>query len=60
SHGGFLVSVVIGLFGALIGGWLSRTLGIGDVLVLGGVPVVWTIVGSAIFVLVLSALRRRR
>jgi len=63
SHGGCLVSIVLGLIGALLGTWLARLLGVGEVLSvqIGSqpFPIVWSIIGAAIFVSVLSLFSRR-
>ena len=62
--GGCLVSAAVGFIGALVGAWLARQLGLPDLLVLdiGGeaFPVVWSIIGSALFVAVIGLLTRRR
>jgi uncharacterized membrane protein YeaQ/YmgE (transglycosylase-associated protein family) len=64
SRGGCLVSIALGFIGALLGAWLSRLLGLPELLslTLGSVsfPIVWSIIGSALFVAVLSLLVRRR
>ena len=64
SHGGCLVSIVVGFIGALIGVWLSRLLGLSELFALriGNTtfPVLWSIIGSALFVAVLGFLRRSR
>ncbi|MBP1597371.1 MAG: Transglycosylase associated protein [Acidobacteria bacterium] len=64
SHGGCLVSIVIGFVGALLGRWLSIQLRLPDLLTfsVGGqpFPVIWSIVGAALFVSVLSLFTRRR
>ena len=64
SHGGCLVSIVVGFIGALLGRWLSAQIGLPDFLTLmiagKPFPVVWTIIGSALFVAVLSLLSRQR
>ena len=64
SHGGCLVSVVLGFVGALLGGWLARVLAIPDLFVLQiggqGFPIIWSIVGAALFVAVLSLITARR
>jgi uncharacterized membrane protein YeaQ/YmgE (transglycosylase-associated protein family) len=64
SHGGCLLSAAVGLVGALLGGWLSARLGLPEILSLnvGGrpFPIVWTIIGSTLFVALLGFLRRAR
>jgi uncharacterized membrane protein YeaQ/YmgE (transglycosylase-associated protein family) len=63
-RGGFLLSIGIGFIGALLGLWLSRELALPEFLTLtiGGTafPVVWTIIGSALFTLVVAMIRRPR
>ena len=64
SHGGCLVSIGLGFVGALIGRWLSIQLKLPDLLAIsvGGhtFPVVWSVIGAALFVAVLSFLSRER
>jgi uncharacterized membrane protein YeaQ/YmgE (transglycosylase-associated protein family) len=65
SRGGCLVSVVLGFIGALIGTWIARNLHLPEPLWIdtgGGIkfPVVWSVVGSALFVAVIGLLTRRR
>jgi len=61
--GGCFVSIVVGFAGAAIGVWLARTLNLPDLLVItvGGdrFPVIWSIIGAAIFALVVGQLTRR-
>lgn len=63
SHGGCLVSIALGFIGALLGMWISRSMGLGEILALdiGGrnFPVVWSIIGSALFVALISLIARR-
>ena len=64
SHGGCLVSIVLGLIGAVFGTWLAGKAGMGEILAvsIGGqtFPIVWSVIGAALFVAVLSFLRPRR
>ncbi|CAN5385086.1 hypothetical protein BH23VER1_BH23VER1_26830 [soil metagenome] len=66
SRGGCLVSIALGFIGALLGMWLSRVLGLPEVfaVTIGGksFPIVWSIVGAALFVALLTLLSggRRR
>lgn len=64
SVGGCLMSIVVGFIGAVLGRWLSGELGLPELLTMqvGGTPfpVVWSIVGAALFVLVLALITRRR
>jgi uncharacterized membrane protein YeaQ/YmgE (transglycosylase-associated protein family) len=62
SRGGCLVSIALGFIGALIGVWLARTFGLPEVFVIvtGGTrfPIIWSIVGSALFVAIVGFLSR--
>jgi uncharacterized membrane protein YeaQ/YmgE (transglycosylase-associated protein family) len=64
SAGGCFVSIALGFIGALIGMWMSRKLGLPELFVIsiGGerFPVIWSIIGAALFVAVLSLVTRRR
>ncbi len=64
SHGGCLVSIALGFIGALIGMWLARTMKLPELFpVRVGTttfPIVWSIIGSALFVALISILTRRR
>jgi uncharacterized membrane protein YeaQ/YmgE (transglycosylase-associated protein family) len=63
SRGGCLVSIALGFIGALLGVWIARTMGLPEVLAIniGGksFPIVWSIVGAAIFVAVLGLISGR-
>ncbi|RMG48650.1 MAG: GlsB/YeaQ/YmgE family stress response membrane protein [Acidobacteria bacterium] len=63
SRGGCLVSIVLGFIGAMLGRWLSDHLNLPDIFTLnfGGrpFPVVWSIIGAALFVGILSFLTHR-
>jgi uncharacterized membrane protein YeaQ/YmgE (transglycosylase-associated protein family) len=64
SHGGCLASVALGLIGAALGLWIARALKLPELFVLHvggeGFPIVWSIAGSAIFVVVLGLITGRR
>src|SRR5262247_2198066 len=63
SRGGCLVSNALGFVGALLGLWLARmmhlpelfSVRIGDT----NFPIVWSIIGSALFVALITMLTRR-
>ena len=63
-RGGILVSIAIGFIGALLGMWLAGALGLRELFALqvGGqtFPVIWSILGSALFVALIGLLTRRR
>jgi len=63
SRGGCLGSTAVGFVGALLGSWIARSLGWSEILAvnIGGnsFPIVWSIVGAALFVAVLGLLTRR-
>ena len=62
SVGGCLVSAVIGYIGAFIGLWLARQLGLPELftVTVGGttIPIIWSIIGSALLVAGLALVRR--
>ena len=64
SRGGCLVSIALGFIGALLGHWLARQFGLPEPLPVevGGqtFPVVWSIIGSALFVAVIGLISRSR
>jgi len=64
SRGGCLVTIVLGFIGALLGTWLARTTGLPEVFAIdvGGqrFPIIWSVIGGAIFCAVLGLLTRRR
>lgn len=63
SRGGCLVSIALGFVGAVVGMWLARTLGLPELFALQigttSFPIVWSIIGSALFVAVIALLTRR-
>ena len=64
TRGGCLVSVALGFVGALIGMWLARVMGLPELFSVQigttAFPIVWSIVGSALFVAVIALLTRNR
>lgn len=61
SFGGLLTTIGVGFIGAVLGMWLSRVLGLPELFALsaGGhtFPIVWSMLGSALFVALIAALR---
>jgi uncharacterized membrane protein YeaQ/YmgE (transglycosylase-associated protein family) len=63
SHGGCLVSIALGFIGAIVGMWLADALHLPHLFFVhvGGenFPIIWSIIGSALFVAVISFFTRR-
>jgi uncharacterized membrane protein YeaQ/YmgE (transglycosylase-associated protein family) len=64
TRGGLVVSTALGFIGALIGPWIARQLNLSEpfTLDIGGqsFPIVWSIIGAALFVALLHLISRRR
>ncbi|MGH9880681.1 MAG: GlsB/YeaQ/YmgE family stress response membrane protein [Pyrinomonadaceae bacterium] len=64
SRGGCLVSIALGFVGALLGMWLARTMGLPELFAVQigttSFPIIWSIIGSALFVAVIALLTRNR
>jgi uncharacterized membrane protein YeaQ/YmgE (transglycosylase-associated protein family) len=64
SSGGCMTSMLIGFIGALIGTWLSRALRLPELFTVhvgpAPFPILWSIIGAALFVAVLALLRYPR
>ena len=62
SLGGCLVSIVVGFIGAWLGMWLAAKLGLPELFQVNidgePFPIIWAIVGSALFTLIVALLRR--
>ena len=60
--GGCLVSIIVGFIGAYIGMWIAGKFGLPalfEITVEGKpFPVVWSVIGSAVFTLIVALLRR--
>ncbi len=63
-RGGLIVSIVLGFIGALLGPWVARSLDLPEPLMvtIGGhpFPVLWSIIGAALFVAIIHLVSRRR
>ena len=60
--GGCLVSIVVGFLGAWIGLWVAGNLGLPELFAINiegkPFPIIWAIIGSALFTLVMALIRR--
>jgi uncharacterized membrane protein YeaQ/YmgE (transglycosylase-associated protein family) len=63
-RGGLLVSIVLGFIGALFGPWVARLLKLPEPFMVNvggqGFPVLWSIIGAALFVAIIHLISRRR
>ena len=63
SRGGCLTSIALGFIGALLGSWISRGLGLPELLTVQfgdqPFPILWSIIGASLFVAVLSLISFR-
>jgi uncharacterized membrane protein YeaQ/YmgE (transglycosylase-associated protein family) len=64
SRGGCLVSIALGFVGALVGMWLARAMQLPELFAVQigttSFPILWSIIGSALFVAIITLLTRRR
>jgi len=64
SRNGCLISIALGFIGALVGFFLKDLFGLPELIMLdvgtSGFPVIWSILGSALFVAVISFLTKGR
>jgi uncharacterized membrane protein YeaQ/YmgE (transglycosylase-associated protein family) len=60
--GGCLVSIVVGFIGAYLGMWLAGHFGLPELFAIDiqgkKFPIVWSVIGSALFTLIMALLRR--
>ncbi|MGN6543129.1 MAG: GlsB/YeaQ/YmgE family stress response membrane protein [Ginsengibacter sp.] len=60
--GGCLVSIIVGFIGAYIGLWIAGRMGLPDFFTINvegkPFPIIWAIIGSAIFTFIVALLRR--
>jgi len=63
SRGGCFVSIALGFVGAVVGMWIARVLGLPELFAIQigttNFPIVWSIIGSALFVAIIALLTRR-
>ena len=64
SRGGLIVSIALGFIGALFGPWIGQQLGLSEPFVLRvagqSFPILWSIIGAALFVALLHLMSGRR
>jgi uncharacterized membrane protein YeaQ/YmgE (transglycosylase-associated protein family) len=64
SHGGCLVSIALGFIGALLGTWIAGRLGLPELIAFPigtwHFPIIWSIIGAALFVAVINLISRPR
>lgn len=60
--GGCLVSIVVGFIGAYVGMWIAGKMGLPEILAVNiegkPFPIIWAVIGSALFTLVIALIRR--
>jgi len=62
SLGGCLVSIIVGFIGAWLGMWIAGKLGLPELFTINiegkPFPIVWAIIGAAVFTLIMALLRK--
>ena len=60
--GGCLVSIIVGFIGAYLGMWLAGKMGLPEFFTINiegkPFPIIWAIIGSALFTLIMALIRR--
>lgn len=60
--GGCLVSIVVGFIGAYVGLWIAAKMGLPEIFTISiegkPFPVVWAVIGSAVFTAIVALIRR--
>lgn len=60
--GGCVVSIIVGFIGAYIGLWLAGKMGLPEIFTVNiegkPFPIIWAVIGSALFTLVMALIRR--
>ncbi|HKY06121.1 MAG TPA: GlsB/YeaQ/YmgE family stress response membrane protein [Blastocatellia bacterium] len=64
SRGGCLVSIALGFIGALLGRWMAGALGLPELFSIQVAgqpfPIIWSIIGAAVFVAIIGLITRGR
>lgn len=64
ARGGLIVSTILGFIGAVVGPWIAGQLGLPEpfMIDIGGqsYPVLWSIIGAAVFVAIIHVISGRR
>ena len=64
SPGGFIASAVVGVLGAIFGGWFAPKIGLPSLFAVRiegyTIEIVWSVLGAIALLLVMSAFRRSR
>jgi uncharacterized membrane protein YeaQ/YmgE (transglycosylase-associated protein family) len=64
TGGGFVISVLLGFLGAFVGSWVARMLRLPEIFIVavGGhpFPIVWSVIGGVLLVILAHALTRPR
>jgi uncharacterized membrane protein YeaQ/YmgE (transglycosylase-associated protein family) len=64
STGGCLVSIVVGFVGALLGSWIAHQMHLPELFVVSidrhPFPILWSVIGAALFVAVVHLISGRR
>jgi uncharacterized membrane protein YeaQ/YmgE (transglycosylase-associated protein family) len=62
-RGGFIVSLVLGFIGALVGPWIAHQLKLTEPFMLHvsgqSFPILWSIIGASVFVAIIHLISRR-
>lgn len=60
--GGCLVSIVVGFIGAYLGMWVAGQFGLPEMFAINvegrSFPIIWAVIGSALFTLIVALIRR--
>ena len=63
SLGGMVITTVVGFVGAFLGTWIARSVGLPELLMVNvgsqPFPIVWAIIGSALFTAIVALFTRR-